>query len=70
MLSNKKFDFQLFNEIKTMGDIGFTHYKVPDQLENAMYLADEMNFQVTCQDRYAKLLIDTYEDLVIEDVDM
>ena len=37
-------DFEFFRELKIMSDIGFKYYKVPDQMDNACDIANEMIF--------------------------
>ena len=53
-----------------MSQITFDYFKVPDPLDNVQALADEMTYLGLCPERYPKLLIDTYEETIIEKIDM
>ena len=53
-----------------MTKITFDFYKVPDPLDNVERLADEMCLLGLYPERYPRLLVDTYEETLIENVDM
>ena len=69
MLKNKKSmkDFLFFEELKTLSDLSFKYYKVPEPLANVIALADEMVYQGDRQADYKYLLKDTYHEYVIID---
>lgn len=53
-----------------MSKFTFDYYKVPDPLDNVQALADEMSLLGRYPERYNKLLIDTYEETLFENVDI
>ena len=53
-----------------MSKITFDYYKVPDPLENVEAIADEMALLGRCPERYKKLLMDTYEETLFENIDL
>ena len=53
-----------------MSKITFDFYKVPDPLENVERIADEMCLLGLYPQRYSHLLIDTYEETLIDKVDL
>jgi secreted Zn-dependent insulinase-like peptidase len=67
MISNEKelHNFHLFEEAKKMSLLSFKYFKVPDPMDNVQALADEMSFTT----RPEKLLVDTYGDAIVEEID-
>ena len=59
-------NFDFFKELKVMSEIGFTYYKVPEPMDNVCDIANEMIFTKDI----GKILMDTYPDTCIEEVDM
>ena len=53
-----------------MSKITFDFYKVPDPLDNVERIADEMCLLGLYPERYPRLIVDTYEETLIENVDM
>lgn len=49
-----------------MSDIGFTYYKVPDQMDNVCDIANEMLFTKDI----SKIMKDTYPDSCVEEIEM
>ena len=67
-LKNPQNDCPLFEELKTISQASFEHYKVPDAIDNVQTLADEICILGLHPERYNKLLIDTYDDTIIENI--
>jgi secreted Zn-dependent insulinase-like peptidase len=70
LIADPESEFYLFEEIKKISHASFLHYNVNDPMDNVQTLADEMTVLGNHPDRYPKLLIDTYEDTIVEDINM
>ena len=59
-------DFEFFRELKIMSEIGFSFYKVPDQMDNVCDVANEMIFTPDI----SKVIKDVYPDTCVEEIDI
>jgi len=53
-----------------MSLLSHQHFKVPDAMDNVQAIADEMCLLGNYPERYSKILLDTYSEAIVEDINM